>query len=437
MEEGTLELGGVRLHHLQWNSGERTRPAVLLLHGLSSNARFWERVAQRLPGRRAVALDQRAHGLSSAPVQGYLPQTLAADAAGVIERLDLGRVVVVGHSWGASIALELAADRPDLVAGLVLVDGPIRPWSERGLTWEQAASFMQPPLPAYANLAEAIAERRSLLKAAWGDDLAEFVRAGLLEDDGLLRLPMTEAIRLQILRAMFFQPYDLQWGQVACPVLIAMAESAAPFLEFKRSSAKLVMEQVPGAVVHWYRTGHDIPFEDPAGVAADIERTCLRAGLADVTAAVIDLVETSHDLNRPLPGSEPGAAGWTAKDLLSHISSSQAALPAVARTAGQPVGEARERGNGEGMKFDSTRWNAGQVGRRRNLPVTDLIAELSSSLAETDAVLAELALSAPVAVGPFAGGPAGEALRLMITHQRGHLAELEEILSPRESTPLA
>ena len=147
--EAKFDRSGVGLHYLQWRPETESRPPILLLHGLSSNASFWGRLAAHLPGRRLIALDQRAHGLSAAPDTGYEPATLAADAATLVEKLGLERLVVAGHSWGATIALQLAADRPDLVAGLAIIDGPVRPWSETGLTWEQAEKFMQPPLPLY------------------------------------------------------------------------------------------------------------------------------------------------------------------------------------------------------------------------------------------------------------------------------------------------
>ena len=67
--DGWLERDGVRLHYLEWtpDSEAERQPACLLLHGLSSNARYWERLAQHLPGRRLVALDQRGHGLTGQP----------------------------------------------------------------------------------------------------------------------------------------------------------------------------------------------------------------------------------------------------------------------------------------------------------------------------------------------------------------------------------
>ncbi len=412
--EGRLERVGVSLHYLEWNAAETARPALLLLHGLSSNAAFWGRLAARLPNRRLVALDQRAHGGSAAPAEGYKAETLAADAAALVAELGLGRVVVAGHSWGATIALQLAADRPDLVAGLAVIDGPVRPWSETGMTWEQAEKVMQPPLPLYDDLAAAVAERRAVLKAAWDDDLVEFVRAGLVEDGGRLRLPLTGPIRLQVLHAMFFQTYDVLWTQVRCPVLVAFAGGGAEstFGDFKRRSAAVVSEQVPGTTVHWYESGHDIPLEKPGEMAAELERLCLRAGMADVVAQI---VAAEGDFQRPT-----GYRDWTAKDLLAHLSSTQTALLTVATS--------RASTDRPAERFDSDRWNAGQVRRRADQPVAALKEELSAARAELDAVLAELPVAEAIGTGPYAGEPAATVMATMIEHQRGHQAELTRAL---------
>ena len=416
---GSHEREGLSLHYLEWNPQADRGPAVLLLHGLSSNAGFWARLAAQLPGRRLVALDQRAHGASTAPEAGYEPAVLAADAAALIEELDLGRVVVAGHSWGGTIALQLAADRPDLVAGLAVIDGPVRPWSETGLTWEQAEKFMQPPLPLYADLEQAVAEKRAFLKAAWDEDLVDFVRAGLVAEGSGFRLPLTAAIRVQILRSMFFQGYDVLWTQVRCPVLLALSTGGAgesTFTDFKRKSSALVSEQVPGTVVHWYEGGHDIPIERPAEMAAELERLCLRAALADVTAEIAAL-EGGWDI-------ATGYEDWTAKDLLAHLSSTQAALPRVARSR-RPAEAPAEPGE----KFDSDRWNASQVRRRKELSAADLVAELEKGAAEMDPILAELPIDEPLGAGPFAGETAGSAMAEMIDHQRDHLAELKRTLA--------
>src|SRR3979409_2354605 len=97
--------------------GAGHQPPLILLHGLSSNARYWERVARHLPERRMIALDQRGHGLTGQPPRvpafpdGYAMEELLMDVDFVIAQLELEKPVVVGHSWGATIALELIGTR--------------------------------------------------------------------------------------------------------------------------------------------------------------------------------------------------------------------------------------------------------------------------------------------------------------------------------------
>jgi pimeloyl-ACP methyl ester carboxylesterase len=95
-------------------------PAVVFLHGLPGTAQDFDAVAARLPGRRTVAFDRPGFGFSDG---GYHP--LAQQLATIrrlIVSLDLGRVVLVGHSYGGTLALAYAEQRPQDVRGLVLVD---------------------------------------------------------------------------------------------------------------------------------------------------------------------------------------------------------------------------------------------------------------------------------------------------------------------------
>jgi len=149
-------------------------------------------------------------------------------------------------------------------------------------------------------------------------------------------------------------------------------------------------------------------------VAADLERLCLRAGLADVTADIAAL-EGGWDV-------PTGYQDWTTKDLLAHLASTQAALPAVARS------RPSDTEPGPVVAFDSNRWNASQVRRRKDLTAEELIAELDGAATEMDGVLAELPLEEPIGAGPYAGEAAAAAMASMIDHQRDHLAELRRSL---------
>src|SRR5262245_3005924 len=104
---GVVEVGGgLRLAYREWRGDGRP---IGLLHGLASNAGIWEPVAARLSPRfRVVALDQRGHGRSDKPTDGYDFDRVVADASEAFGRLGVVRPLLVGHSWGGNVALHYA-----------------------------------------------------------------------------------------------------------------------------------------------------------------------------------------------------------------------------------------------------------------------------------------------------------------------------------------
>src|SRR5579859_6759247 len=124
---GMVSGHGVRLHYRDWGGptepveGQTPQP-LLLLHGLASASRIWDLTAPLLARqRRVVALDQRGHGLSEKPDDGYDFATIVADDLAAADALGLGqRFAVAGHSWGGNVALELGAAHPVRVSALAL-----------------------------------------------------------------------------------------------------------------------------------------------------------------------------------------------------------------------------------------------------------------------------------------------------------------------------
>lgn len=97
---------------------------VLFLHSLAGNGGQWALQLDHLRRRRrAVALDFRGHGDSDPAEDGdYSIPGLAGDVEATADQLGLRRFVLVGHSLGASVAIEYAGRHPDRVAGLLLAD---------------------------------------------------------------------------------------------------------------------------------------------------------------------------------------------------------------------------------------------------------------------------------------------------------------------------
>jgi non-heme chloroperoxidase len=111
---------GVRLAYVE--QGPRDGLPVIMLHGISDTHRSFDLVRPLLPNTwRIFAVTQRGHGLSDKPEQGYAMGDFAHDAVAFMNAVGVERAVVVGHSMSTAVALQLAADYPERVAGVVLM----------------------------------------------------------------------------------------------------------------------------------------------------------------------------------------------------------------------------------------------------------------------------------------------------------------------------
>jgi N-formylmaleamate deformylase len=106
-----IDLPAGRFHYVSWGAEHIELPSALLLHGITSSAQSWVRVAPALANRyRVYALDMRGHGDSIKPSRGaYSLRHTADDAAAFIDILGLERPVLIGHSWGGATAMVLAS----------------------------------------------------------------------------------------------------------------------------------------------------------------------------------------------------------------------------------------------------------------------------------------------------------------------------------------
>lgn len=266
VQEIDIERDGVRLRVR--DHGGRGRH-VVLLHGLASNAVIWDLVAARLAGRfRVVAYDQRNHGLSS-DADDFGFDALAGDLDAVVEALGLDAPVVVGHSWGASVALHYAATRPSCTAA-VGVDGGMLSLRERGVSWEQAERMLRPP-DIEGPPGDVLARLRDGQPAVpW--DAAEPVarRSFRVAEDGVMRRRLPVERHMRIVRAMWEQSLDDAYAAVRCSVMLVLAagipgdgrESA--FVAAKREAASLLASRHPDVRVEWLESVHDIPLARPA-----------------------------------------------------------------------------------------------------------------------------------------------------------------------------
>ena len=120
-----LARDGMRLFYEETGGGS---PPLLLVHGMNCDHSFWEPQRNHFGGRhRIVAVDVRGHGRSDKPVGDYGMRSLASDLVWLAERIGVRNPVVIGHSMGGVIALELAASFPEVPSAIIILDSPIAP----------------------------------------------------------------------------------------------------------------------------------------------------------------------------------------------------------------------------------------------------------------------------------------------------------------------
>jgi len=250
-------------------------PAVLALHGLASNAHWWDLVAARLaPRHRVIAVDLRGHGGSDRPADGYDFDTVVGDLRELTAQLHPQPLVVAGHSWGASVALAYSAAVPG-VLGAVCVDGGATDLKAYfGPTWQMAEQTMKPPALTGIT-AQTLRAWMDSSPLADGSDpqTAAGILLGNFEDDGTghLRPRLELANHMQIARHLFeLDGYELM-ARVRCPVLFIPAghpdhEDTPKVHAMERAQSVLGAR----AKVVWVEGIHDIPVQRPDEVGAAI-----------------------------------------------------------------------------------------------------------------------------------------------------------------------
>jgi len=267
---------GVRLHVREWTGADGD---VLLIHGLASSSHIWDLVAPRLVrlGHHPVAYDQRGHGRSAKPSSGYGFEHTAADAAAVIGATHLRRPIVIGHSWGANVALELAVRHPRLVSGAILLDGGFSSMRDR-FDWRTAKRVLSPPafggIPVEAFLS-GIPEHTGLARTPE----IETVVLSLVRVDGQGRVHprLARANHLKILHALWAQDTDVLRGvRVPTLVLAARTRDVAPdqadFARTKADAARRVRAIGSPITFEWIEGIHDVPLQRPEAVARRLAR---------------------------------------------------------------------------------------------------------------------------------------------------------------------
>jgi pimeloyl-ACP methyl ester carboxylesterase len=269
--------GGVRLRAREVAGPSSEAPALLLHHGLASSQRIWDLMLPSLTHHfRVVTYDARGHGLSAKPSSGYGFTHTRADALAVIRTARLRRPAIVGHSWGAMVGLDVAAEGPRSVSRAILIDGGIFPMRDNFATWAEAKRALAPPVIAGMPVERFRSNIVRHLPVTVTPAIEEMVLSLMRVDrGGRIHPRLSRANHFRILRAIWDQDVLDLHRRLSIPTLAILAhgsESAAAFDAAKRDGVARLRAAGSPARISWMEGIHDLPVQHPGALATRIRR---------------------------------------------------------------------------------------------------------------------------------------------------------------------
>src|SRR5574341_1357620 len=255
-----IRLKDQALFYFEQNHRATTLPTVILLHGAGGNHLDWPPQVRRMEGIHIIAPDLPGHGQTASEGR----ESVGGYAAVILELMDtlrLERAVLAGHSMGAAIALRMALDAPDRVAGLALIGGSARMRASPAL------------LDDCLNHAEEAIQ--FIMGHAYSPGVSEKIRE--FGGKNLRAVPPRVLHRDYLACDTFDVRNDL--GRIRAPVLVigSRGDQMVP-AKFVESLAAAL----PNAEQQWVEgCGHMIPVEAPEQVAALLQDWLARVYLTD------------------------------------------------------------------------------------------------------------------------------------------------------------
>ncbi len=252
-----LEVDGVRVHYLDRGEGE----PLVLLHGSGSMIQDFEcsgLIDLASQKYRVLAFDRPGYGHTERPRRKlWNPEEQAELIRDALKQLGVSRAVVLGHSWGASVAMALALNHSQLVSGLVLASGYFYPSAR--------ADVLTLSAPAVPVIGDVIRYSISPIvsRMIWPLVMRRIFEPASIPDK-FARFPKEMAVRPSQIRAsaadsamMIPNAYAIcrRYKELAMPVIIIAGEEDR-LIDTETQSARLHRE-LPRSVLHRIpRTGH-------------------------------------------------------------------------------------------------------------------------------------------------------------------------------------
>jgi pimeloyl-ACP methyl ester carboxylesterase len=274
--------GGIKLHYIDLGKGT----PVIFVHGSLSDGGYWANQAEPFAERyRVISYSRRYNYPYVNPArQGYSAVVDAEDLAALIRKLRLGRVVIIGHSYGALTALFLAAKHPETVRAMVLAEPPAVSLlahmegadEEAGKeAFDDIQLRMVEPMRAAFRRGDREAGIAAFLAYVFNDpgkwaEMPDRARQDTLRDAHEWDVVMTTGI-------LFPEITPKTVRTIAAPVLLLSGAKSYPFLGLITKELAWLLPNSQSIVFE--DAGHQVWYQHPEECRKDVEAFLLRSGV--------------------------------------------------------------------------------------------------------------------------------------------------------------
>ncbi|REB07080.1 alpha/beta hydrolase [Sporosarcina sp. BI001-red] len=259
--------------YYEW--GNRNKPTLVFLHGMGSAGLSFGELAQLiLNDYHVVSFDLPGHG-GKAPLpneEDYSPENLAQRLSKSIKALGLTEIFLVGHSWGAHLALYVAGHSPEMVKGLILLDGGYFQQDSDGDSLAQQLKNVDTftEQVRYASWEEFLKSEKGD-SPRWSKEIEAGRLAQVTEIDGEIRLAISPFTAKAVIKGTYQQQTATIFPKVLSPVLLMRSTLPIEVEDDRRTAIEYLVRKIPQVEVYAIpNTSHDIYRDAPETIACKI-----------------------------------------------------------------------------------------------------------------------------------------------------------------------
>lgn len=274
MKEFNLTVDNYLFHG--YEAGDKSFPSLICFHGMTGDSKsFFGLIEHLKEDFHLILLDLPGHGETEAlnSEEDYRFSSMVIRLHQVIQLLTQRAFYIIGHSWGADLALNFAKNFPGIVKGLVLIDGGyLFPEQIDSLTKEKALSDWEEYIETsqYRSWDEVVKTYEKYTTKTWDNKLNTIISSNFKKVENNYVLSADHFSLLSTIKAFYLEPCSTTYNNIKCPVLLFHSTIPETDLSRNRGILKIKSSIENIKTIGIDNTKHNIHWDCPEIVADEI-----------------------------------------------------------------------------------------------------------------------------------------------------------------------